>query len=224
MNPPNFCGMPFGSILAFWGVAALLIAVPGVDWAFVINAGLRHQALPAATGIVLGYLAMTAVVAAGLGALITSTPIALTTLTLLGALYLTWLGTTALRAPTSSPSAPDNPASRKTPFNPAQGGRPLLRGIAVSTLNPKGLLIFVTILPRFADPHGSLPMPIQLSCLGLAFVLTCALVYPCVGLAARALLNARPVVARMVSRVSGVAMIVVGVILLVEQICGIVQA
>ena len=204
--------MPPGSILAFWGVAALLIAVPGVDWAFVINAGLRHQALPAAAGIVLGYLSMTAVVAAGLGALITSTPIALTTLTLPGALYLTWLGTTALRNPTDSPTS--------SPFR----GSPLRRGIAVSTLNPKGLLIFVTILPRFADPHGSLPMPVQLGCLGLTFVLTCALVYPCVGLAARILLNAKPVVARIVSRVSGVAMIVVGVILLVEQICGIVHA
>ncbi|HEY4457517.1 MAG TPA: hypothetical protein VGN81_24605 [Pseudonocardiaceae bacterium] len=77
--------MPPGSILAFWGVAALLIIVPGVDWAFAINAGLRRQVLPAAAGIVLGYLLMTAVVAAGLGALITSTPIALTVLTVIGA-------------------------------------------------------------------------------------------------------------------------------------------
>jgi threonine/homoserine/homoserine lactone efflux protein len=204
--------MPPGSILAFWGVAALLIAVPGVDWAFAINAGLRRQALPAAAGIVLGYLAMTAVVAAGLGALITSTPIALTALTVTGALYLTWLGTTAIHPPgriTTTHAAP---------------GNPLLRGMAVSTLNPKGLLIFVTILPRFADPHGSFPMPVQLSCLGLTFVLTCALVYPSVALTARFLLGANPVVARIVSRVSGVAMIVVGVILLAEQIDGVVHA
>jgi threonine/homoserine/homoserine lactone efflux protein len=202
--------MPPGSILAFWGVAALLIAVPGVDWAFAINAGLRRQVLPAAAGIVLGYLVMTAVVAAGVGALITSTPIALTALTVIGALYLIWLGGTAIRAPGTITSQPTR-------------GNPLLRGMAVSTLNPKGLLVFVTILPRFADPHGSLPMPVQLSCLGLAFVLTCALVYPCVGMTARLLLSAKPVVARIMSRVSGVAMILVGVILLVEQICGIVQ-
>lgn len=203
--------MPPGSILAFWGVAALLIAVPGVDWAFAINAGLRRQVLPAAAGIVLGYLVMTAVVAAGLGALITSTPIALTALTAIGALYLIWLGTTAIRSPGAITSQPAR-------------GDPLLRGMAVSTLNPKGLLVFVTILPRFADPRGSLPMPVQLSCLGLAFVLTCALVYPCVGMTARLLLSAKPAVARIMSRVSGVAMILVGVILLVEQICGIVQA
>lgn len=202
--------MPIGSIVAFWGVAALLIAVPGVDWAFAINAGLRRKVLPAAAGIVLGYLLMTAVVAAGLGALITSTPVALTALTVIGALYLMWLGTGAIRTPGALTSA-------------SVGGRVLVRGLAVSSLNPKGLLVFVTILPRFADPRGSLPMPVQLVCLGAAFVLTCAVVYPCVGLAAQSLLRAKPAIARTMSRVSGVAMIVVGVIILVEPIWGIVH-
>jgi threonine/homoserine/homoserine lactone efflux protein len=67
-------------------------------------------------------------------------------------------------------------------------------------------------------------MPVQLSCLGLAFVVTCAVVYPGVGMTARVLLSAKPAVAQIVSRVSGVAMILIGVTLLVEQICGIVQA
>jgi threonine/homoserine/homoserine lactone efflux protein len=38
-----------------------------------------------ATGIVLGYLGMTIVIAAGLGALVASTPVALTVLTVIGA-------------------------------------------------------------------------------------------------------------------------------------------
>lgn len=196
--------MPIGSLLAFWGVAALLIAVPGVDWAFAISAGLRRQVLPAAAGIVLGYLAVTSVVAAGLGVLVTSSPIALTALTIAGALYLIWLGSTAIRSPGTITARP-------------AGGNALLRGMAVSCLNPKGLLVFVTILPRFADPRGSLPMPVQLGCLGLAFVLTCALVYPCVGLAAQLLLGAKPVVARTMSRMSGVGMIAVGVVLMMVR-------
>ena len=75
----------------------------------------------------------------------------------------------------------------------------------------------MTILPRFADPRGSLPMPVQLSCLGLTFVLTCALVYPCVGLTAQILLSAKPVVAQIMSRVSGLAMIAVGIVLIVLE-------
>jgi threonine/homoserine/homoserine lactone efflux protein len=205
--------MPIGSILAFWGVAALLIVVPGLDWAFAIGAGLRGQVRPAVAGIVLGYLLMTAVVAAGLGALIAATPVALTVLTVLGALYLAWLGVDTVRKPGTLTSAD------------ATAGRlgTLLKGMAVSGLNPKGLLIFVAIMPRFTDPQAALPIAAQLVVLGLVFVGTCALVYPGVGLAARTLLRAKPVVAVVVSRLSGAAMITVGLILLVEPIFGIVQ-
>jgi hypothetical protein len=55
--------MVASSIAAFWVVSSLLIMVPGADWAYTIGAGLRG-------GIVLGYGAMTIVVAAGAGALV----------------------------------------------------------------------------------------------------------------------------------------------------------
>ena len=45
--------MTLDSVLAFWGVCALLIAVPGADWAFVVGAGLRGQSVvPAVAGLV----------------------------------------------------------------------------------------------------------------------------------------------------------------------------
>jgi threonine/homoserine/homoserine lactone efflux protein len=63
--------MVASSIAAFWVVSSLLIMVPGADWAYTIGAGLRgHSAVPAVGGIVLGYGAMTIVVAAGAGALV----------------------------------------------------------------------------------------------------------------------------------------------------------
>lgn len=201
--------MPLGSVLAFWGVAALLIAVPGADWAFAISAGLRRQVLPAAGGIVLGYLAMTLVVAAGLGVLVASTPIALLALTVAGGLYLIWLGFKTVRHPSTPGSAPGEVGSR---------GGTLLEGMAVSGLNPKGLLVFVAMLPQFTDPAARWPMPVQLAVLGLTFVGTCAMVYPCVGVGAQALLRARPAVSRVVSRVSGVSMILVGALLVVERL------
>lgn len=206
--------MPIGSIVAFWGVAALLIVVPGLDWAFAISAGLRRQVLPATAGILLGYLLMTGVVAGGLGALVAATPVALTVLTMAGAGYLGWLGIGTMRKPGTLTTADGVPVGWRGTLG---------KGLAVSGLNPKGLLIFVTILPSFADQHASLPTPLQLTCLGLVFVGTCALVYPAVGLSARLLLHAKPVVATIVSRVSGAVMIVVGVALVVERICGIVQ-
>lgn len=201
--------MTAGSVLSFWAVAALLIAVPGPDWAFAIDAGLRRRVLPAVGGIVLGYLLMTLVVAAGLGLVIASSPIALTVVTVAGGCYLAWLGIGILRRPVAlGRSAGETGDARST----------VLRGMAVSGLNPKGLLIFVAVLPQFGDPEAAWALPVQLAVLGLTFTATCAMVYLGVGAAAQRLLDARPSAARVVSRVSGASMTVLGTLLLVEHL------
>src|ERR1700733_6795881 len=129
--------MAISSIAAFWAVAALLIAVPGADWAYVIGTVLSGRpVLLAVGGLVIGYAAMTIVVAAGVGALVSRTPISLTVLTIAGGLYLVWLG---LR--TFARSAAHDVAPGAVAPGPAAGtGRAtLVRGIGVSGLNPKGL-------------------------------------------------------------------------------------
>src|SRR5262245_39151286 len=106
--------MPIDSVLSFWVVAALLILVPGPDWAFTMRAGLRGEGLPAAAGIVLGYLTLTLLVATGLGLLVATTPGALTLLTLVGGVYLIWLGTRILRHPPTRLSGPPEPTPDPT--------------------------------------------------------------------------------------------------------------
>jgi threonine/homoserine/homoserine lactone efflux protein len=57
--------MAISSIAAFWAVAALLIAVPGADWAYVIGTVLSGRpVIVAVSGIVIGYAGITIVVAA----------------------------------------------------------------------------------------------------------------------------------------------------------------
>jgi threonine/homoserine/homoserine lactone efflux protein len=71
----------------------LLIVVPGADWAFTISARLRgHGVLPAVSDLVVGYAAVTAVVAGGIGALVANSPAILTGPTIVGGLYLMWHG------------------------------------------------------------------------------------------------------------------------------------
>lgn len=202
--------MPVSSVFAFWGVAALLIAVPGPDWAFAISAGLRSRVVAAASGIVLGYLAMTVVVAAGLGIVIASTPAALTVLTIAGGLYLAWLGTRIWRDPAVPSESP--PAASRDNWST------LWQGVAVSGLNPKGLLIFVAMLPQFTDHTTKWPLPVQLAALGLVFTATCGVAYLLVAACAQRLLAARPAVSRIISRVSGASMVVIGAALLVERL------
>jgi threonine/homoserine/homoserine lactone efflux protein len=204
--------MAASSVAAFWAIAAVLVAVPGPDWAFVLSSGVRSPTVvPAVGGIVLGYAGITVVVAAGVGALVAKSPAALATLTIVGGLYLMWHGARTF-ARDSAPSAAAHPAAAgRTPWET------LARGMGVSALNPKGLLLFLALLPQFTDAAGDWPLPMQLGLLGLVFMLTCAIFYLCLGSLARSILRARPVAARLIARLSGAAMVAVGALLLIDR-------
>ncbi len=203
--------MAASSVVAFWAVASLLIIVPGADWAFVLSAGLRGRTVvPAVSGVVLGYAGVTVVVAAGVGTLVARSPAFLTGLTVVGGLYLMWHGArTFARSP--APGAHADAGAGTTRGT-------LARGMGVSALNPKGLLVFLALLPQFTNPRGNWPLAAQLGLLGLVFMLTCGVFYLCLGSVARSILHARPATARVITRFSGAAMIVVGALLLAERL------
>ena len=203
--------MAISSIAAFWAVAALLIAVPGADWAYVIGTALSGRpVVVAVSGIVIGYAGITIAVAAGVGALVTRSPASLAALTIAGGLYLLWLGVRTFLRPAGH--APAQGAAART------DRATLVKGIGVSGLNPKGLLVFLALLPQFVSPRGSWPLAAQLGILGLVFTLSCAVFYLSMGSVIRRILNASPAVARVITRVSGAAMIVIGALLLAERL------
>ncbi|MEU7487475.1 LysE family translocator [Streptomyces sp. NPDC042319] len=209
--------MAASSIAAFWAVSVLLVLVPGADWAYAITAGLRDRSvLPAVGGLMLGYVGLTLVVVAGVAAVVASNPAVLTVLTVLGALYLVWLGVMTLLRPAAPASA--DPA--EAPAGAGTGAR-LLKGAGISGLNPKALLLYIALLPQFAAAHAggsSWPLAAQIGVLGLVHMANCGAVYTGVGVLARTVLRARPAVARAVTRVSGAAMILIGALLLVERL------
>jgi threonine/homoserine/homoserine lactone efflux protein len=199
------------SVAAFWAVAFLLIMVPGADWAFTISSGLRgHSAVPAVGGLVTGYAAITIVVAAGVGALVARNPALLAGLTIVGGMYLIWHGARTFARPPAPGAAGGGPDSSNRAT--------MVKGVGVSALNPKGLLLFLALLPQFTNPRWSWPLPAQLGFLGLVFMFTCAAFYLCLGTFARKILQGRPATARSVTRFSGAAMIVIGALLLAERL------
>lgn len=205
--------MAVGTVAAFWAVSFLLVLVPGADWAYAIAAGLRDRTvLPAVGGLLAGYVVLTAVVAAGVAALVAGSPLVMTTLTVAGAAYLVWLGVTTLARP-SVPRAGEERTGHSWV-------RRAVKGAGISGLNPKALLLFLALLPQFTDPHAQWPLAVQIALLGLVHTASCAAVYTGVGTGARLVLRARPAAARVVTRVSGAAMVAIGVTLLVEQIAG----
>lgn len=199
--------MAITSIVAFWAVAALLIAVPGPDWAYVLSTALSGRPVAVAVGgLVIGYAVITIVVAAGAGAVIARTPASLAVLTTAGGLYLLWLGVRTFLRPAGHGLVAD--------ATPRTGRATLVKGIGVSGLNPKGLLVFLAVLPQFVTSRGTWPLAAQLGILGLVFMLTCAVFYLSMGSFARKILDGRAAAARVISRLSGIAMIVLGLLLL----------
>jgi threonine/homoserine/homoserine lactone efflux protein len=201
--------MAVSSIAAFWAVAALLIAVPGADWAYVIGTVLAGRSVVlAVSGIALGYAGMTTVVA--------RTPASLIALTVAGGCYLVWLGSRTLIRPAGHGTATGVPA--ENPATARGDQATLVKGIGVSGLNPKGLLVFLALLPQFVSPRESWPLAVQLGILGLVFTLSCAVFYLSMGWFIRRILSASPAAARVITRVSGAAMIVIGALLLAERL------
>lgn len=201
--------MNAAALLAFWGVSALFVVTPGADWAYSISAGLHHRVLPAVAGLLSGHLLATAIVAAGVGAAVAGVPGALTVLTVVGSLYLVWLGVGTLRQPAVVHAASVDAVG-------TNGGW-VWRGFGVSGLNPKVFLLFLAVLPLFTDAGAQWPVALQITMLGLVHVASCAVVYLAVGYGAYGLLRSRPAAARVVSRVSGIAMILIGAFLVIER-------
>jgi threonine/homoserine/homoserine lactone efflux protein len=202
--------MAVNTIAAFWAVSFLFLITPGANWAYAITAGLRYRTvLPAVGGLLAGHLLAATVVAAGVAALLAGSPLVMTVLTAVGAAYLVRLGIATLVRP-ATPQASGEPPPRSCI-------RQAARGLGISGLNPKVFLLFLALLPRFIRPVGW-PPAVQILVLSLVHLASCAVIYTAVGTGARRVLRARPAAARAVTRISGAAMVTIGVLLLVEQV------
>lgn len=206
------------SVAAFWAVSIMLIVVPGPDWAFTIGAALRARTvLPAVAGLIVGYAAMTAVVAAGVGAFVARSPVTLSTLGLVGGAYLVWQGVRTVAKP-ARPLDPTQHAGTSPPAKADSHWGTLARGVGVSGLNPKALLLFLALLPQFTEPQAAWPLAVQIAVLGLIFTATCGVFYLALGTFTKTSLHARPIAARLVGCLSGTGMIVIGALLVLEQL------
>lgn len=228
-----------GSLTAsFWAVSMLFVLTPGVDWAYAVTSGLRRGGtVPAVSGMLLGHFAATLIVAAGVAALVSASEIIMVGLTLLGALYLIWLGLSAVRHPAVAPPVSEpveahgpGGGAAKTSADPARDAaaegettaqvsrRLFAKGLGVSLLNPKVFLLFLALLPQFTSATASWPAGCQILVLGAVHVANCAVVYFAVGAGAGKVLRTRPRAASVVGLLSGMVMILLGVGLIIEKI------
>ncbi|WP_332657089.1 LysE family translocator [Brevundimonas sp.] len=133
--------------LTFLGVMAVMAVTPGPANLFSVANGVQRGPAGAMAGVV-GMNAATLVwfgaAALGLGALVTAFPEAFRLISIGGALYVAWLGISALRGAFRTAADPHAPAIRL-------GRSALLDGFMVQIANPKAVLFFTAVLPPFLD-------------------------------------------------------------------------
>ena len=159
---------------AFLLTVYLLVLIPGPSVLFTVSRGValgRRAALATVAGNTAGLAAQLGLVVVGLGAVLARSDAIYTTLKLIGAAYLVFLGIRTIRergrlsidlATATNAAAPRSLATI------------VREGMTVGFTNPKGLIIFTAVVPAFIDRaqgHASL----QLLSLGLIVVLVALL-------------------------------------------------
>lgn len=128
-------------------LAAILIAVsPGPGAAVAMSCGLRYgyaAALRSIFGLESALLIQLAIVAVGLGALLTASALAFDIVKFCGAAYLVWLGIQKWR------TAPQELQDAKPPMS---SNALFVEGLLVNLANPKAIVFIAALTPQFIDP------------------------------------------------------------------------
>jgi threonine/homoserine/homoserine lactone efflux protein len=202
--------VPLRSVLAFAGVAAIIVAIPGPSVLFTISRALtggRRTALWNVVGNELGLMVQVIAVTFGLGALIERSADVFTVVKLAGAVYIVYLGVQAIRHRRSLSEAVARGAG---PLPPA---RAIRDGAVVGATNPKTIAIFLIVLPQFTRPAAG-QLTLQLLILGCVFPIVALVLDGIWALAAGALsqwLASSPGRLAAIGGVGGLVMIGIGV-------------
>ena len=142
------------SLVAFLGIAVLVIVTPGPDTALTIRntlGGGRRGGLGTALGVATGQAVWTVATSAGIAALLVASTAVFATLRLAGAAYLVWLGAQNLWVAFRGDGETGPEGARR--HGPSLAGRTAFRQGVLSNLgNPKMAVFFTSLLPQFASP------------------------------------------------------------------------
>ena len=141
---------------SFLGFAAVLVLIPGADFAVVTRhtlIGGRRRGRWSAAGVASSNAVQGSAAAAGLGAVIVHVEPLFQTVKWLGIAYLLFLGVHAFRSAMRGQYAPVLEESV------ANAGRERRRGFRQGFLsnitNPKVMVFYLAVLPQFLGPHAA---------------------------------------------------------------------
>ena len=163
--------IPLSILTVFFSASILLALAPGPDNIFVLTQSAIRGKLAGwviTLGLCTGLIGHTLLVSSGVAVIFKASPVAFTSLKLVGGAYLLYLAFLAFRAS----------ATKLSPFE--NGGVSLFqlyrRGIIMNMTNPKVSIFFLSFLPQFADPARGLLM-MQIVTLGFVFIISALMVF-----------------------------------------------
>ncbi|UXU56200.1 LysE family translocator [Staphylococcus agnetis] len=150
----------------FFFISLLIIIIPGPDFFIVINETLSGNAkngVFASLGISFAHVIYSAIAALGLIFLLASSYYVYTTIKILGAIYIAYLGIKTIlhaRQRFYLPSESEKQyASLHSSFK---------NGFMSTMLNPKAILFYVSVLPQFVSQHEG---PNKIMILSIIFII-----------------------------------------------------
>ena len=170
--------LPLENLLLFVPAMALLVMLPGPDFALVSRVALLEGARPAkaaACGVALGVTVHTACAIAGISAVIAASAPLFQLLKYVGAAFLFWMGIQAFRQKAQPLQEGAVRAGDATVSHAVSLRRAFRQGFLTNALNPKAILIFLTLLPQFMV-SGLAATP-QLLEMGLIIAILCLVWY-----------------------------------------------
>jgi len=209
--------------LAFVIACVAIILAPGPSVMFVVARAVawgRATAWLTALGNAFGMLALSVVIALGLGPLFQRSALLLAIVQGLGGLYLIWLGIDALRHRRAHVDAMVTVDEEKPSL-----WQVIRQGFMVGILNPKALVFFSAVFPQFVEPASG-SVTVQLLIFGLIFAVLSVLLD---GMWAIVVGSSRDWFVTSDKRllvlrtVGGVVMIVLGVLVLIPLIWSVVS-
>lgn len=203
------------ALLGGFIVAAVAIIIsPGPDTIVILRHALtggRGTGLAAVSGVQLGLLVHTALAVAGISLLIASSPVLFKALTVIGAVYLAWLGIQSLRGVGG--------LKVETGAAPAGAARACREAALCNILNPKVILWYLALLPNFVNPEAG-GVTAQLIVLSALMIVLNILWQAPMALAADGVRRwlGRPEAMRAVNRVSGVILLGMAALMLGQHL------
>ena len=147
--------MEISTWLAFFAASWAISISPGAGAVAAMSAGLTHgfaRGYFTTFGLVLGIWTQILVVGVGLGAVVAASSAAFLVIKWVGVAYLVWLGIAQWRAPAVPMAAKAEGAVNITRC------AMVARGWMINTVNPKGTVFLLAVVPQFLDVHQPLTL------------------------------------------------------------------